>query len=63
MDGEAICAALASTPGADSLRDVVPELGLRLKVYGAVKAALDKHYSEQVSTCTPSEKVSLFNPT
>ncbi len=64
MDGEAICAALASIPGAESLRDVVPKLGLRLKVYRALKAALDKQYSEQVSTCTTSqssEKVLLSN--
>ena len=41
MDGEAICAALASTPGPDSLRDVVPKLGLRLKVYRVIKSAMD----------------------
>jgi len=57
MDGEAICVALASTPGPDSLRDVIPKLGLRLKVYQVIKAALDKQYSEQVPTCATSEKV------
>lgn len=54
MDGDAICAALASTPGPDSLRDVVPKLGYRLKVYRALKSALDKQYSEPGMT---SEKV------
>ena len=37
MDGEAITAAFASCPGADSLKDVFPKLGQRLKVYTALK--------------------------
>ena len=57
MDGEAICAALASTPGPDSLRDVVSKLGLRLKVYRVIKPALDKEYSEPALASTPPEKV------
>ena len=59
MDGEAICSALASTPGPDSLRDVVPKLGLRLKVYRVIKSALDQQYMEQVSAGGAFEKVLL----
>lgn len=35
MDGEAVTAALATTPGPDCLKDVLPKLGQRLKVYKA----------------------------
>ena len=41
MDGEAITAAFASTPGPDCLRDVIPKLGHRVKVYQAIKLALE----------------------
>ena len=36
MDGKAIAFGLASAPGPDWLRDVVPTLGLRLKVHNAL---------------------------
>lgn len=35
MDGEAVTAALASNPGPDCLKGVLPKLGPRLKVYKA----------------------------
>jgi hypothetical protein len=38
MDGEAIIAALASCPGSECLKDVLPKpYGTRLKVYNALK--------------------------
>lgn len=48
MDGEAICAAFASSPGPDALRDLIPKLGVRLKVYRAIKSVLDQQYVLQV---------------
>ena len=36
MDGDAICAAFASSPGPDTLRDLIPKLGIRM-----IKSALD----------------------
>ena len=42
MDGEAISAAFASSPGPDCLRDVVPKLGHRLKVYAALKSVFEE---------------------
>lgn len=37
MDGDAIVAAFASTPGPDCLRDVLPKVGQRMKVYMTIK--------------------------
>ena len=45
MDGEAICTALATCPGPDSLREVIPKLGVRLKVYRVIRSALEKQYN------------------
>ena len=36
MDGEAVYFGLASNPGHDWLKDVIPKLGLRLKVHLAL---------------------------
>lgn len=41
MDGEAIATAFAITPGPDCIRDVVPKVGVRMKVYQAIKRALE----------------------
>ena len=41
MDGEAIAAAFAVTPGPDCIRDVVKKVGIRMKVYQAIKKALE----------------------
>ncbi len=38
MDGDAIAVGLASGPGADWLKEVVPKVGLRLKVYGTLRS-------------------------
>ena len=38
MDGAAITAGLASGPGPDWLKEVVPKVGLRLKVYGCIRS-------------------------
>lgn len=40
MDGEAIVSAFAAVPGAECLRECVPKLGLKLKVYNAIKKEL-----------------------
>lgn len=45
MDGEAIFTALATCPGPDSLREVIPKLGDRLKVYGVIRSALEQQYN------------------
>ncbi len=42
MDGAAISAALATCPGPDCLKGVLPKLGQRLKVYGALKALYEE---------------------
>ena len=38
MDGEAVEAAFAAIPGPDCFKDLIPKLGLRLKVYNEIKA-------------------------
>ena len=38
MDGDAISVGFASSPGPDWLKDIVPKVGLRLKVYSALRA-------------------------
>ena len=40
MDGEAILIAFTTNIGADCLRDVLPKLGIRLKVYNALRKEL-----------------------
>ena len=42
MDGEATAAAFATCSGPDCLKDVIPKLGARLKVYNALKLVLNK---------------------
>lgn len=49
MDGNAILMGFASCPGPDWLKDVVSKVGLRLKVYSALRAL---HQQSQVSTDT-----------
>ena len=46
MDGDAISAGLASCPGPDWLKEVVPKVGVRLKVHSALKAL---YHEAQVS--------------
>ena len=48
MDGEAIVAALATCSGPDCLKDVIPKLGSRLKVYNALKVVISDCYKLKV---------------
>lgn len=49
MDGEATVAAFATRSGPDCLKDVVPKLGSRLKVYNALKVVINDGYQQKVS--------------
>ena len=42
MDGEAITAVFTTSPGPDCLKDVLPKLGQRLKVYNALKCLYEE---------------------
>lgn len=42
MDGEAIAAVFTTSPGPDCLKDVLPKLGQRLKVYNALKCLYEE---------------------
>ena len=42
MDGEAVTTLLAAVQGPDCLRDLVPKLGVRLKVYQRIKMFNDQ---------------------
>lgn len=42
MDGEAIFTAFATAPGPDCIREVVPKLGYRLKVYRCLKSLIEE---------------------
>ena len=46
MDGEALVTLLATMQGPDCLKELIPKLGMRLKVYRRIKAV----YNEEV-TC------------
>lgn len=60
MDGEAIAAAFAVTPGPDCIRDVVKKVGIRMKVYQAIKKALEVS-RQTVSLClAPSTVLLVF---
>ena len=41
MDGEALSTLLAAVQGPDCLKDLVPKLGVRLKVYKRIKMLCD----------------------
>ena len=41
MDGEALLTLIGLTPGLDCLKDLVKKVGLRLKVYKAIKVLYD----------------------
>ena len=42
MDGESLAALIATKPGPDSLKDLVQKVGLRMKLYKAIKALYDE---------------------
>ena len=48
MDGEATAAAFATCAGPDCLKDVIPKLGIRLKVYNTLKLVIDQGYKQKV---------------
>ena len=57
MDGEAIVEAFGSMPGPDCLRDVLPKLGVRLKVYNAIRQQLGTEVgADHVGYPTPLRK-------
>lgn len=37
MDGESLCTLFESSPGPDCLKDIVPKLGPRLRMYKEIK--------------------------
>jgi hypothetical protein len=41
MDGVAVATAFTTAPGPDCLKEVVPKLGQRLKVYKAIKTLIE----------------------
>ena len=51
MDGEATVAAFATCPGPDCIKEVVPKYGYRVKVYNAIRAALNENYQQRVLVC------------
>ena len=48
MDGEATVAAFATSSGPDCLKDVIPKLGSRLKVYNAIRVVINEGYQQKV---------------
>ena len=45
MDGEALSTLIGIIPGPDCLKDLVPKIGMRLKVYQNIKAIYNKELS------------------
>lgn len=56
MDGEATMAAFATCSGPDCLKDVVSKYGSRVKVYNAIRAAINECYQQKVC-----DEVACFN--
>ncbi len=54
LDGKAIAVGLASSPGPDWLKDVVPTLGLRLKVHNAVRTMYSEWQVSSAGSFLPS---------
>ena len=48
MDGEATMAAFATCSGPDCLKDVVSKYGSRVKVYNAIRVAINECYQQKV---------------
>ena len=49
MDGEAVFGAFGCQVGPDCLKDILPTYGQRIKVYRAIKAAIDMIHCNEVS--------------
>lgn len=45
MDGEALSTLIGIIPGPDCLKDLIPKVGVRLKVYQCIKAIYNKELS------------------
>lgn len=52
LDGNAIAMGLASSPGPDWIKDIVPVLGVRLKVHHALRALYNANSANVVSLVT-----------
>ena len=61
MDGEAVSTAFATVPGPDCIREVVPKLGYRLKVYRCLKALLEETQVFRVKRAQNSNEVARLN--
>ena len=48
MDGEATVSVFATCSGPDCLKEAVSKLGSRLKVYNAIKVAINEGYQQKV---------------
>ena len=59
MDGEAVSTAFATVPGPDCIREVVPKLGYRLKVYRCLKALLEE--TQVFKIAQNSNQVAILN--
>ena len=57
MDGEALVTLIGVAPGPDCLKELVSKVGLRLKVYKAVKILYDRESRETVSNGSFSEHI------
>lgn len=51
MDGEAITVIFTTSPGPDCLKDVLPKLGQRLKVYNALRCLYEEFQVMYVRLC------------
>ena len=49
MDGEAIFGAFGCQAGPDCLKDILPTYGQRIKVYRAIKLAIDMIHCDEAS--------------
>jgi len=45
MDGESLEALIATTPGPDCLKELIPKLGVRLRIYKQIKLSLTGAFS------------------
>ena len=49
MDGEAIMAVFSMSTGIDSLKDILPKFGQRIKVFKSLKDAINQTMVQEVS--------------
>lgn len=46
MDGESLVTLIGIMPGPDCLKDLIPKIGIRLKVYRCIKSCYDEETSK-----------------